>query len=195
MSLNIWRRSTHHFLDIAATLYPFILLLLTYVGIELHAHDFRPVVHLWRLVYRPFDKFRKTWDPNACDTGLCYICFLSYAKLIALLYEAFYMSVVTIEKSEVVSRVSYIDPTVSIFSHKHWYLISLSGIILVFIIIPPLLVLTVFPTHLFRKINRCLKPRWVVSMQTFVDTFHSATRMAQMKLETTEQYLDTSWQY
>ena len=161
------------FLDIAATVYPFILLLLTYVAIELHAHDFRPVVHLWKLVHRPFNKFRKTWDPNASVIqAFATLFFLSYAKLIALLYEAFYISVVNNEKGEVVSSLSYIDPTVSIFSHKHWYLISLSGIILVFIILPPLLVLTVFPTHLFRKISRCLKPRWIVSVQTFVDTFH-----------------------
>ena len=161
------------FLDTVATLYPFILLLLTYIGIELHAHDFRPVVQFWRPIQRTYVRFRRTWDPNASVIqAFATLFFLSYAKLIVLMYEALFISVVTNEKGEVVSRVPYIDPTVSIFSHKHWYLISLSCIILVFIILPPLLVLTVFPTHLFRKISRCLKPRWVVSMQTFVDTFH-----------------------
>ena len=161
------------FLDTVATLYPFILLLLTYIGIELHAHDFRPLVQLWRPIQRTYVRFRRTWDPNASVIqAFATLFFLSYAKLIVLMYEALFISVVTNEKGEVVSRVPYIDPTVSIFSHKHWYLISLSGIILVFIILPPLLVLTVFPTHLFQKISRCLKPRWVVSMQTFVDTFH-----------------------
>ena len=68
--------------------------------------------------------------------------------------------------------MSYIDPTVALFSHKHWYLISLSIFILVFIIIPPLLLLIVFPTCLFRKASRYLKPKWIISIQTFVDTFH-----------------------
>ena len=34
--------------DTLATLYPFTLLLLTYIGIELHAKDFKPIVSLWR---------------------------------------------------------------------------------------------------------------------------------------------------
>ena len=34
--------------DTLAALYPFTLLLLTYIGIELHARDFKPIVLLWR---------------------------------------------------------------------------------------------------------------------------------------------------
>ena len=89
------------------------------------------------------------------------------------MYEALFISTVINEKGGVVSRVPYIDPTVSIFSHKHMYLISFSIFILVLIILPPLLLLIVFPTRLFQKVSRYLKPRWIVSMQTFVDQFHS----------------------
>ena len=161
------------FLETAATLYPFILLLLTYVGIELHAHDFKPVVHLWRLIHRPFVRFRKTWDPNASVIqAFATLFFLSYAKFIALMYEALFITAVINDEGEVVSRVLYIDPTVSIFSHKHWYLISLFAVILVVIVLPPLLLLIVFPTHFFQKINRWLKPRWIILIQTFVDPFH-----------------------
>ena len=161
------------FLDIVATLYPFILLLLTYVAIELHAHDCKPVVHLWRLIHRPFVRFRRTWDPNASVIqAFATLFFLSYTKFILLMYEALFISVMINEKGEVVSRVFYSDPTIAIFSHKHWFLISLSIFILIFIIIPPLLLLIVFPTRLFQKVSKCLKPRWIVSIQTFVDPFH-----------------------
>ena len=161
------------FLDTIATFYPFILLLLTYVSIELHAHDCKPVVSLWRLIHRPFVMFRKTWDPNASVIqAFATLFFLSYAKFIGLMYEALIISVVVNEKGEVVSKVSYTDPTVSFFGHKVWYLIFLSALILVIIVLPPLLVLIVFPTHLFQKISRWLKPRWIVSMKTFVDPFH-----------------------
>ena len=57
------------FLDAVATLYPFILLLLTYVGIELHSRDFKPIVCLLRLLYQ------KLGPQCICDTGLCYIVF------------------------------------------------------------------------------------------------------------------------
>ena len=36
--------------DTLAALYPFTLLLLTYIGIEQHARDFKPIVLLWRLL-------------------------------------------------------------------------------------------------------------------------------------------------
>ena len=98
--------------------------------------------------------------------------FLSYSKFMLIMYEALLISLVINEEGNVVSRVSYIDPTVPLFSQKHWYLISLSLVILLFIILPPSLLLIIFPTCLFTKVSRYLKPRWIVSIQTFVDTFH-----------------------
>ena len=161
------------FLDTIAALYPFTLLLLTYVGIELHAHDFKPVVCLWKCIHKPYIKLRRTWDPNASVIqAFATLFFLSYAKFVLLMYEAFFISVLINKDGEVLSRVSYIDPTVAYFSQKHLYLIFLSVFISLFIILPPLLVLVVFPTRLFVKVSRYLKPRWTISLQTFVDTFH-----------------------
>ena len=162
-------------LGTAATLYPFILLLLTYmyIGIELHAHDFKPVVHLWRIIHRPYVRFRRTWDPNASVIqAFAALFFLSYTKPIILIYEALVPSIVINEEGSIVERVTYIDPTVALFSPKHYFLISFSVFILVFFILPPLLLLIVFPTCLFKKISRYLKPRLIISIQTFVDTFH-----------------------
>ena len=161
------------FLDTLAALYPFVLLLLTYVGIELHAHDCKLVVCLWRPIHRTYVRFQRSWNPNASMVqALATLFFLSYTKFILLMYEALFISVVINEDNKVVSRVSYIDPTVLIFKRKHWYLISLSGFILVFIILPPLTLLILYPTHVFRRVSRHLKPRWMASIQTFVDTFH-----------------------
>ena len=161
------------FLDTVATLYPFILLLLTYVGIELHAHDFKPVVRLWRPFQRTYVRFRRTWDPNASVIqAFATLFFLSYTKFMLIMYEALLISLIINEEGNVVSRMSYIDPTVPILSQKHWYLISLSLVILLVVVLPPSLLLIAFPTYLFRIVSRCLKPRWIVSIQTFVDTFH-----------------------
>ena len=161
------------FLDIVATLYPFILLLLTYVGIELHDHDFRPVVFLWRPIHITYVKFRKTWDPStSLIQAFATLFFLSYTKLTMSMHEALMVATVINEKGRVVTRVTYIDPTVGFFSHKHNYSIILYMFLLVFLILPPLLLLIIFPTRLFRKVSKCLKPRRTVSIQTFVDTFH-----------------------
>ena len=161
------------FLDTVAAFYPFILLLLTYVGIELHAHDCKPVVHLWTLIHKPFVRFRKTWDPNASVIqAFATLFFLSYAKFVLVVYEAAVMSNVINEQGHVVTRLSYIDPSVHFFSQKYYHLLILSILITFLIILPPILLLIVYPTCLFKKISTCLKPRCNVSIQTFVDTLH-----------------------
>ena len=164
-------------LGTVATLYPFILLLLTYVGIELHARNCKPIVCLWRVFHRMHVRFRRTWDPNASVIqAFATLFFLSYTKFISLMYEGLRISHVISMENKVVATVSYIDPTVSIFSSKHWHLLSLSLFILIFIVLPPSLLLIIFPTHIFKKISRCLKPRWIISIQTFVDTFHGCCK-------------------
>ena len=50
-------------------------------------------------------------------------------------------------------------------------LIFLSVIILIFIVSPPTIVLAVYPTRCFRKVSTCLKPRWLIALHTFTNTF------------------------
>ena len=52
------------YIDTLATLYPFLLLLLTYVLIELHARDFRPIVTLWKPFHETLVRLRNYWNPN-----------------------------------------------------------------------------------------------------------------------------------
>ena len=108
------------FLSTVATLYPFILLLITYVGIELHARDCKPVFCLWRVFHRMYVRFRRTCDPNApVIQAFATLFFLSYTKFISLMYEGLLISHVISKENKVVETVSYIDPTILIFSSKH----------------------------------------------------------------------------
>ena len=52
-------------LEFLEIIYPFILLLITYMAIELHAHNFRPVVALWRPFHRVCVKFYRSWDSSS----------------------------------------------------------------------------------------------------------------------------------
>ena len=70
------------------------------------------------------------------------------------------------------TKVTYIDPTVTFFSHKHLYVISFCSVILFFIIImPPIILLIVYPTWLFEKVKSRLSQRQNLSLLTFVETF------------------------
>ena len=158
--------------DTLAALYPFTLLLLTYIGIELHARDFKPIILLWRPFKVQYERFIRSWDPNkSLIQVLATLFFLSFIKFIIIMCEPFLITQVFNMQSEVVTSVTYIDPTVNPFSHKHMPLIFLSAIILIFIVSPPTILLAVYPTRCFRKVSTCLKPRWLIALHTFTDTF------------------------
>ena len=81
------------FIEFVATLYPFILLLMTYVAIELHAHGFTPIVVLCRPFHRVYVCIYRTWEPNApIIQAFSSLSFLSYAKLNFLMMAAFVSS-------------------------------------------------------------------------------------------------------
>ena len=76
--------------------------------------------------------------------------------------------------NQVVEKVPLIDPTVTLFSRMYLPLIILSAVILVFFILPPVLVLLLFPTTCFMKVSTYLKPRWVLGLKIFTDTFYGS---------------------
>ena len=161
------------FLDFLATLYPFTLLLLTYVGIELQARDFKPVVVLCKPFYHLYVHCYKSWNPNASMIqAFASLFFLSYIKLIILIYEPFLTSSVQNKEGHVIRWTVYIDPTVPFLAQKHLYLISLSVFIFLFLFAPPLILLIVYPTSLFRLVSRRLRPKWSIAIKTYADTFH-----------------------
>ena len=81
------------YFEIVKTLYPFLLLLLAYVAIELHARDFKPVVILWRPIYRNITRFRRSWNPHlSLVQAFTTIFFISYLKLLSLVFVPFILT-------------------------------------------------------------------------------------------------------
>ena len=162
------------YFEIVKTLYPFLLLLLAYVAIELHARDFKPVVILWRPIYRNITRFRRSWNPHlSLVQAFTTIFFISYLKLLSLVFVPFILTDFIDDHGEYVqnSRVTYTDPTVKIGDSKHIYLAVVSMGLLVFIILPPVMVLITFPTRLFRKLQDCFSPRINLAIKIFVSTY------------------------
>ena len=158
--------------DTLAALYPFTLLLLTYIGIELHARDFKPIVLMWRPFKAKYERFIRSWDPNkSLIQVLATLFFLSFIKFIIIICEPLIKTHTFNMRTEAMTSVTYIDPTVIPYSHKHMPVLLLSAIILIFIVLPPTILLAVYPTRCFRKVSTCLKPRWLITIHTFTDTF------------------------
>ena len=159
------------YIDILAMLYPFLLLMTTYMLIELHARDFRPIVTLWK----PFHRYLvRSWSPNiSLVQAFANLFYITYTKLLFLVFLPFASSDFMDEKGNILSRfrVTYIDPTIPYLHHKHIHLVAFSACVLIFIVIPPVLILLVYSTRLCNRLRSHLSTRLNLALLTFVNTY------------------------
>ena len=161
------------YIEMLTTLYPFMLLVLAYVGIELHSRDVRLVVLLWRPLYKRLIRCRRSWNPNASLVhAFATVFYISYVKLIFLVFVPFNGVYFANEHGIIRNEfVTYVDPTIPFAHPKHIYLMVFSLCILAFIVMPPIVVLMVYPTTLFRKLQSHLSPRLNLAIDIFVNTY------------------------
>ena len=152
-------------------LYPFLLLMMTYVLIELHARDFRPIVTLWK----PFHTYLVwSWNPNiSLVQAFANLFYITYTKLLFLVFLPFASSNFMDEKGNILSRfrVTYIDPTIPYLHPKHVYLVAFSASVLIFFVIPPIFILLVYSTRLCNRLRNHLSTRLNLALLTFVNTY------------------------
>ena len=160
------------YIEFLATLYPFLLLFLAFVLVELHAKDFRPVVVVWKPILHKLIRFRREWNPkSSLVQAFATLFFLSYAKLIFLTTMPFYVASYVNELGHSNKIAPLIDPTISIWHTKHTILMAFSLSILLLVILPPILLLIAYPTKRFRKLQNCLSSRMNLAIQAFVSPF------------------------
>ena len=99
---------------------------------------------------------------------------LSFMKFVGIVSNALVVQYVLNVNNQVVAKVLFVDPTVTLFSRMYLPLVILSAVILVFFILPPVLVLLLFPTTCFMKVSTYLKPRWILGLKIFTDTFYGS---------------------
>ena len=160
--------------------YPIVLMFLTWVCIELHGRNFRPLVWLWRPFHRCFVRLRRGWDTKSdiIDVFATFF-FLSYSK--SLLQTFMFLTIKHIRSynesgvSTEVYRRTAIDLSVTFGSNYHYsYLIPA---ILCFIVynIVPLLLLTFYPFKVFRSfLSKCRLN--FIAINIFVEKVNSCYR-------------------
>ena len=161
------------FFDALFSLYPFMLLLITYSLVELYARDCKLIVILWKL--SKCNMFLSSWntDKSLIQT-FATLFFLLFIKLFGLVSGSMIPTSVHNMNGEILQLVSSIDPMVVPFSHSHLPVVFLSAVILFFILLPPTLLLLFYPTACFRRLSKCLKPRWALTIQIFTDVFYGS---------------------
>ena len=96
----------------------------------------------------------------------------NYVKLLFLVFVAFSGTYFTNESGKIQSKfVTFVDLTIPFAHPKHIYLMVFSLCILTFIVMPPIVLLMVYPTRLFTKLRNHLSPRLNLAIDTFVNTY------------------------
>ena len=161
-------------------LYPFSLILVTLICIELHARNFKLIVLLWKPFHMIVTRLRRSLDPrasiiNAFSTFLLLalsksIVITNYSFAVTSVYIYFGVPVINYDLYN--PTFLYADPTIHFCSKQHLpYLIG-SILLLVLFFAFPTLLLCLYPTRIFQKLlSHCLSLRWQHAVSAFIDTF------------------------
>ena len=162
-------------LEYIEAFYPLILILITYICIKLHDHNFRPVVLLWKPFHRCFVYFRRSWDYEAfVINAFATFLLLSFSKIlfITLVYfispDALYSNGTSFEHTP---YVLYYDPTVQYQSEDHLPYVGVSYCVTFLFILFPIVLLILYPTRIFRKCITCCGFRRWHALHTFMEAF------------------------
>ena len=160
------------FFDYITALYPIILTIFIYVCIELHDRN------CWILVrLSPLLKClnRRKWNPKETVLNTCAtLLLLSYSKFIFVSFNLLFAAPTYHCNGEIIpnkSRVLLFDPSIRFLHSEHIpYVVVACTVLVVFVLLPPLILL-LYPTKLFRKCLRCCGfRRWDI-LQFTMDIF------------------------
>ena len=168
------------FLGYISAFYPLVLIFLTWLCIELHDYNFKPIVIFWRPFHRCLVRLRKGWDTrNDLIDVFSSFFLLSYAKV---MYQTILVLSTTINynfslSGNYISEIYVLDADISIPTSSVLYITSvvLAGLASCLFNLLPILLLVLYPTSVFRKaLSKCRLDRFALTI--FVEKFHSCYR-------------------
>ena len=162
-----------HLLEYIIAIYPIVLTLVIYICIKLHDRDYKITVYLTIPVKKFFKSINRNWNPKTTILNTCItFILLAYSKFLFTSISLFCVRSTNSDGNVVPnSTVLLYDPTIKFFHSQHIpYAVFALFIIVVFVLLPPLLLL-LYPTRLFKKcLNCCGFHRWDI-LQVVVDIF------------------------
>ena len=158
-------------LDYLIALYPFVLILLSYILIELHDRQFAVVVFIWKPFLKALSVFQKSWDirTSVIDSFATFFL-LSYVKVLSVSADLLIPTKIYKLGSNEVQFGLYYSPTVQYFGDEHLpYAVTAIVILTLFVCIPTL-ILILYPLQFFQKFLSLFPLNWHY-LHAFVDSF------------------------
>ena len=163
-----------------AALYPLCLVLLSWICVELHDRNFRPMVLLWKPFHRCCVRLRKGWNPkNDLIDAFASFFLLSYSKILfhSLLLIGCCRSI-SFDRLGNAKEILYakcFDPSISCKDIGHLKITVPALVVLILFNILPALLLVLYPLRLFRICLSKFKLDWI-AITVFVEKFHGCYR-------------------
>ena len=160
-------------LDYAIAVYPLLLIVFTYLLVEMHDHNVRIVVWLWRPFHAYFVHFRRNSNiKGSLINAFATFLLLSYVKFLYTSF-AFLLPVNVYNIHGRSKRYLFYDGTVEYFGPEHLpFAILAVAVVLVFNIFP-LLLLLLYPCQCFQRCLNHYNIHYQV-LHTFMDVFQGS---------------------
>ena len=155
-------------LDYIIAIYPLSLVALTYIIVELHVINFKPIVFIWK----PFSTFlteRLNWDIHSSIVKVFpTFLLLSYGKLLNVTLDMLVPTRLYNVTGDSLGLYLYYDASYKYFSQEHLpYAILALSITFIFLLPPPM----ILALGLIKGCRGYLNSRWLV-IQSFSECFY-----------------------
>ena len=160
------------FLDYAIAVYPLLLIVTSYVLVELHDHNFRLIVWLWKPFHRCFVSFRREWNiKNSLIDAFCTFLLLLYVKFLSVSFDLLVpVSVFNIHGETNGKYYLLFDGSVEYFGPEHLPFGILALVVFFVFNILPLVLLCLYPCQCFQRCLNNLRIR-NQTLHIFMDSF------------------------
>ena len=160
-------------LEYMVAFYPLLLIVTTYVCVELQARDCRIIVWLWR----PFSRclafvLRGRKISFSFVHAFSSFLLLSYSKILFVSFQL--LSAISFNNpsgKRVGPTVLFYDASIEYFGMEHLPFALLAVFALCAFVFLPALVLLLYPTRAFQRSLGCCRVRWL-ALRAFADTFN-----------------------
>ena len=167
-------------IDYISALYPLCLICITWIIIQLHFRDFKPVVWLWSKCSCTCVRDRNHNHSNSLIDVFTTFFLLSFSKLVTTSSKILSPRNAKVYMNNSLSNVHQLaeDPRIEYFGKEHLLYALISISIIQLIILPPLLLLILYPIKVFRLLFfKCrFSTRTIASLNIFVEKYYSCYR-------------------
>ena len=166
-------------LGYVSTLYPLFLIFLTWISIELHGRNVRPIVHLFAPFRKCLGSLKQNWGEKRDIIDLFSALFLfSYSKLMyqaSLFLTNAKVTHINIHGDWSLKYILVYDSNTT-YGSSRYIIIAVVSILILFVFnILPALVLVLYPFKIFRSfLSKCRLD--TLCLSAFMDKFHGCYR-------------------